>query len=310
MKIFRTIMGTVCCLLALASCDTRDELYTEDIRNGQCIIEINGHRDTVPGYYSKGKDGVVYDLYPRTLSAFMGYCEYDTVDVKLYALVLGKEYRLDFYSPFYNPDDVTGNIDLKRGYDIVEYTDTPRGYQFHTFRLYTKIKISEQVSVFQSDTSSVLLGGYLEGLYHYGLNRDMDPEGQNDDEYFRAYINFRLWGPCPPTSVLDVVDVEGNPYEKRISMSRSHDKDGKVVKYEYCIDGNVRTYGPRDNRFDFFDGPWQAGQSAYGGDYITATEISEINYEFQTKGAHKIYYRCMDDMFIWSTWKCETIIIQ
>lgn len=307
MKIFRTIMGTVCCLLALASCDTRDELYTEDIRNGQCIIEINGHRDTVPGYYSKAKDGVVYDLYPRTLYARSGDFVYDTVHVKLYALIRGKEYPLEFSGPNFNPSDVTGNINLKRGYTITDAVSGLVGIgNFRNMVLYTQIKMSDQVSVFHSDTSSALLGGYLQEFRHYGLSGERTLE----DEEFMVYLNFRLWGPCPPTSVLDVVDVEGNPYEKRISMSRSHDKDGKVVKYEYCIDGNVRTYGPRDNRFDFFEGPWQSGQSAYGGDYITATEISEINYEFQTKGAHKIYYRCMDDMFIWSTWKCETIIIQ
>ena len=63
-------------------------------------------------------------------------------------------------------------------------------------------------------------------------------------------------------------------------------------------------------RFDLEEGPWQSGKAAYGGTYITATSLSSVNHSFQTTGEHTVYYRCMDDMGIWSMWYSKKINVE
>lgn len=119
------------------------------------------------------------------------------------------------------------------------------------------------------------------------------------------HVKLHFWGDVPPIPVLDVENVDGNPMEKTLSMKGSYDKDGSIVKYEYCIDGNVITsYGNGTYDADTYA---RSGEGAYGGTYITATSLDEVKHAFQTAGEHTIYYRCMDNVGVWSAWKKKTI---
>lgn len=130
-----------------------------------------------------------------------------------------------------------------------------------------------------------------------------------ENEY-TGHIRIMYSSDCPPTPVLKIKDVSGKPMEKTLDLSDSYDEDGSVVKYEYCIDGNIAKYTGTANRFEKIEGVWQGGKAAYGGTYITATAISEINHAFQEAGEHTIYYRCMDNLGAWSLWNKKTITIK
>ena len=115
-------------------------------------------------------------------------------------------------------------------------------------------------------------------------------------------------GNITPIPVLEIKNVEGNTMEKTISLSKSYDKDGSVEKYEYCIDGEIRDYD-----FPIYDcDPTgvPAGKGAYGGTYITSTEQSEIKHAFQKEGSHVVYYRCMDNLGLWSLWYNALITVK
>lgn len=126
---------------------------------------------------------------------------------------------------------------------------------------------------------------------------------------YHITVYLRIQGDCPPVPKLEVKDVDGYPLEKTLSMKGSYDPDGNVAKYEYCIDGNIATYKERSTRYECIDGMWQAGKAAYGGTYITATAIDEVSHAFQEAGEHTIYYRCMDNLGVWSMWYKEVIAI-
>jgi len=130
-----------------------------------------------------------------------------------------------------------------------------------------------------------------------------------ENEY-TGHIRIMYSSDCPPNPVLKIKDVPGSSMEKTLDLSDSYDEDGSVVKYEYCIDGNIAKYTGTANRFEKIEGVWQGGKAAYGGTYITATAISEINHAFQEAGEHVVYYRCMDNMGAWSLWNKKTITIK
>ncbi|MBR5208672.1 MAG: hypothetical protein IKV67_02345 [Paludibacteraceae bacterium] len=115
-----------------------------------------------------------------------------------------------------------------------------------------------------------------------------------------CYLKINCLGDIPPIPVIEVKDIDGYPMEKVLSLGKSYDKDGSVTKYEYCIDGNIRSYNLPVYDCDPEGSP--AGKGAYGGTYITSTEFSEIRHSFQTEGEHIVYYRCMDNLGLWSLW--------
>lgn len=312
MKLFKLMVVALWAAVMFVSCDTRDDLYYDDVRRGQYIIEVNGVRDTVIGYYNNSKGSVTCKLHPKSLGPKYYSLILDTLYIKASILVRGVEYPLRFTNQlFRDPDDLSGLLRIAKNHVVVWETLSDE----YTMRISTKLMLEEDILFFWEDTVGHYFGHDVIGLGHEAFYGEHFPdqltgEYEDDHQVFMVNILLDFFGPCPPTPKLDVIDVEGNPFEKILSMANSFDKDGEVMKYEFCIDGNVLPYKYSVNRFDFFEGMWQAGKSAYGGDYITATERSEIKYEFQTKGEHKVYYRCMDNLYVWSTWKCETVRIE
>ena len=122
-----------------------------------------------------------------------------------------------------------------------------------------------------------------------------------------CHVKVNLWSDIPPIPVMEVSDVIGYPMEKVLSLSKSYDKDGSVIKYEYCIDGNVRDYNYP--KFEI-ENDYSGGKGAYGGTYITSTDLNEIKHAFQTEGEHIVYYRCMDNLGLWSVWNKVTVTIK
>lgn len=134
----------------------------------------------------------------------------------------------------------------------------------------------------------------------------MEVEDVFRNKYY-CHIKINCLGDIAPMPVLEIKDIDGNPMEKVLSLSKSHDKDGKVVKYEYCIDSEVRMYELPTYDCDPKGVP--AGKGAYGGTYITSTELSEVKHAFQKKGEHIVYYRCMDNLGLWSLWGYKIVTI-
>lgn len=126
------------------------------------------------------------------------------------------------------------------------------------------------------------------------------------NEYY-CHVKINCLGDMAPISVMEVKDVDGKPMEKVFDLSKSHDKDGSVVKYEYCIDGEIREYDLPT--FDCNPAGVPAGKGAYGGTYITSTEQSEIKHAFQKEGEHIVFYRCMDNLGLWSLWAYKIVTI-
>lgn len=123
-------------------------------------------------------------------------------------------------------------------------------------------------------------------------------------------VEVNVMGDIPPTPKLEIGKVRNvDGYEYELSMEKSFDNDGKVLKYEWCIDGNIVPYEVSDPRFESNDGPWQAGKAAYGGTYIKSTSVPSVNHTFQNDGVHVVYYRCMDDFGAWSMWYKEVVVI-
>ena len=127
------------------------------------------------------------------------------------------------------------------------------------------------------------------------------------NEYY-CHVKINCLGDMAPIPVMEMKDVDGKPMEKVFNLGKSHDKDGSVVKYEYCIDGEIREYDLPT--FDCDPAGVPAGKGAYGGTYITSTEQSEIKHAFQTKGEHIVFYRCMDNLGLWSLWGYKIVTIK
>ena len=115
-----------------------------------------------------------------------------------------------------------------------------------------------------------------------------------------CHVKINCLGDIAPVPLLEIKDVDGNPMEKVFDLSKSHDKDGSVEKYEFCIDGEIVDYN--SPVFDCRQNVAPAGKGAYGGTYITSTSLSEVKHAFQKEGTHVVYYRCMDNLGLWSLW--------
>ncbi|HOU69093.1 MAG TPA: hypothetical protein PKW49_11060, partial [Paludibacteraceae bacterium] len=116
---------------------------------------------------------------------------------------------------------------------------------------------------------------------------------------------------CPKPKI-GIKDTENN-MEKFIYIDPQCDPDGdEVVKYEYCIDGNVKFIydeGGYEIQGFYSEPEIQSGESAWNGTYITATSLNEIRHAFQQKGNHNIYVRCQDKWGKWSGWINQKINI-
>ena len=115
-----------------------------------------------------------------------------------------------------------------------------------------------------------------------------------------CHVKINCLGDIAPVPLLEIKDVDGNPMEKAFDLSKSYDKDGSVEKFEFCIDGEIVDYN--SPAFDCRQDLAPAGKGAYGGTYITSTSISEVKHAFQKEGEHVVYYRCMDNLGLWSLW--------
>lgn len=133
------------------------------------------------------------------------------------------------------------------------------------------------------------------------------------DDVFRnkkyCHIRINCLGNLAPEPYIEIKDVEGKSMEKVLNLGNlSFDEDGSISMYEYCIDGEIRHYNLPV--YDCDPNGVSAGKGAYGGTYITSTDNSEIKHAFQTKGEHIVYFRCMDNLGLWSLWRNVTVTIE
>lgn len=317
MKLIKALVAALCGVVALGSCDNRDDLYLEQVQASQIVVEVNGKKDTTFAYYKNYHVKLGYDFHVTNERIFDSYKDgwlyFDTLNVKLSTIVEGKEYPLKITVPHLEREYealLYKLTEVEKSQTIVRTVNSSDDY-YEDNRSVSCSLLSSDLSFFDNDTSYTRLGSMVCSFTYQQLYGEQYPgefEGKEDTgEEFEVWVYFTLWGPCPPTPILEVIDIEGNPMEKRFSLAKSKDQDGEVLKYEYCIDGNIVNYKAKENRFDFIEGPWQSGKAAYGGTYITATEKSDLNFEFQKEGEHIVYYRCMDNFRVWSTWKRATI---
>ena len=124
---------------------------------------------------------------------------------------------------------------------------------------------------------------------------------------FYCHVKINFLGDIAPVPMLEIKDVDGNSMEKVFDLSKSYDKDGSVEKYEFCIDGEIVDYN--SPTFDCRQDVAPAGKGAYGGTYITSTSLSEVKHAFQKEGEHVVYYRCMDNLGLWSLWYNKLITV-
>lgn len=276
----KKLMNLFFLLLGMVSCDTREDWFEKNSDGPDLIVDINGKIDTI----SQGELKKIF-VNLKTVRNKKSLLYTDTVIVA----IKGNSNYGQIPIPGANLYGVkiTGGRTYYEGDDNDVY-----------FKLYHVYDASEYI-LFQNDTTSFLLEDNLCEIQVY------DQFG--NEQYYTLEID--VHGPIPPTPVLEVKRLPYN-MEYTLSQEKSFDRDGNVMKYEWCVDGNVVSYRVSDNRLENVKGVWQSGKAAYGGTYITATTLSSINHSFQTTGEHTVYYRCMDDMGVWSMWYSEKINVE
>ena len=278
-KLGLTSLLVTAALYCTTSCDTREDWFKEEGEGATFVFQTGSRSDTLD------LSGVRHIDYDLRLVRFEGSWAYsDTIDLN----VIGYTNRVNL------PSRVGNFTSVNSEGVMVKCHQNPDG-DLNLY--YAQGYINTYF--FDSDTSAAVLGNTRLRV----VLKDVF-----DNEY-NCYVQVRVLGDCPPVPVLEVKAVDGKPMERTFSMKGSYDKDGSVVKYEYCFDGNTVNYRAGDNRFDFIEGKWQSGKAAYGGTYITATAIDEVNHAFQETGEHTVCYRCMDNLGAWSTWKKQSITI-
>lgn len=319
----RTIINMMMVLgsaIAMVSCDTRENVF-EDVEKRMIIIgeREDGRIDTLSASPDNVKVNI--DLHIKERVETIGHSflvEFEMIEYKLYAVLDGQKKSIDLervydnlkqsYFITYDPEfsaGVEGNTPAKLWLGD-EYDDFKIGFSDLSWRVNSNNFEENCVSSnwFNNDGSArelykttIAIAYRMDGESHY-------------DPIRKVYVNLTVWSDNSPVPVLEVKPISGQPMARTLSMKESYDIDGEVQKYEYCIDGNVMQYTHNDLHFDLVTGVWQSGKAAYGGTYITATELSEVNHVFQSKGTHNIYYRCMDDLGAWSKWELSTIEIE
>lgn len=269
-------------LAALTSCDSREDWFEKNDVGPDIEFTLNGVTDTI----SKGDKRVIeINLYPTVLKDH--WISSDTFH--LIVKGISDDYQLPLQEILIE--------NMKMGINTNCFESNENGMV--DVILFQRYYSGDYDSFFDNDTTAKLLDTYMETM------RVID--GFDKSQYYTLKVN--IWGPVPPTPVLTVCKLTGEG-EYNFSLEKSYDRDGNVTKYEWCIDGNVAPYTIMDKRFDWRNGVWQSGQAAYGGKYVKATTISSVNHAFQTSGEHVVYYRCMDDMGVWSMWYNEKINVE
>lgn len=290
-------------LVGLSSCDSREDWFAHNSEGPGIVVTMNGVSDTL------------YEGDPKliTINLHIDSCDEegwrffsDTVNFKLEGLNDEKKWPI---RSIYSEESFSAKVFRVAYYDK-DY-DGGRGAYLHLnyfegnenniiegliFESYSR---NDYVSFLESDTSSKVLNMPNSVI--------IVEDGFGNREYYN--VKYCIYGPIPPTPVLKTEKLAGE-YEYSLSLEDSYDKDGQVTKYEWCIDGNIAPYSVTDNRFECIEGNWQSGKAAYGGTYITATALSSVNHSFQTAGEHTVYYRCMDNMGIWSMWYSKKINVE
>ncbi|MCQ2190966.1 MAG: hypothetical protein MJY63_04965 [Paludibacteraceae bacterium] len=276
----KKLMNLFFLLLGMVSCDTREDWFEKNSEFPDIEIGINGKLDTIrQGDLRK----IVVNL--NTVRNDRGVLFTDT----LYVRIRGIDNKGSYPMKAVNLEGLT--IKGGRKFEIGE----DNALCLKLFDIY----ICDEFVLFNSDSLAFLLATYS------GHAKTFDIFG-NDQSYT---VEVNVYGPVPVTPIIKVEKLIDN-YEYKLSMSKRSELGGKIAKYEWCIDGNIVPYKIADNRLEGEKGNWQSGKAAYGGTYITATTLSSVNHSFQTTGEHTVYYRCMDDMGIWSMWYSEKINVE
>lgn len=269
-------------LVALTSCDSREDWFDRNDMGPDIEFTLNGVTDTI----SKGDKRVIeINLYPTIMKDH--WISSDTVH--LIVKGISDEYQLPLQEIIIDDMKMSMNTNFFESNEKNEVDVT----------LYHRYYLSDYDTFFDNDTTVKLLETFNQSLVVI----------DGFDKQTNYTIKVNIWSLVPPTPVLTVSKLSDEG-EYNFSLEKSYDRDGKVEKYEWCIDGNVVPYTFKDKRFDWNKGVWQSGNAAYGGKYVKATTISSVNHAFQESGEHIIYYRCMDDMGVWSMWYSEKINVE
>lgn len=282
-------------LLGLAACDSREDWFDKNAPRPDLVVTIG---DSV--YTLTGSDSRVIEVDLHMIEYSRGWGWTDTVSFKVKGYSDGKGFPISYISPFYEKWGGSGNyrsegdgyrFDCIMKYPLTSFYEAQKELDCSILAWISKFDfVSDTSARVESITSTFAVGDVFEGEYYYTLK-----------------IN--IIGDIPPTPVLKVHRLDYN-YEYNLSLEDSYDRDGKVTKYEWCIDGNIVPYDVKDFRYESKDGVWQSGQAAYGGKYVKATTINNINHNFQSPGEHTVYYRCMDNVGAWSMWYSQTINVE
>ena len=281
--------------MMFVSCDTRENIFEEIEKNGVVVVKsADGRTDTLS--FSQNNAKTNYDFHVERVDHGTMYFDTLWLDYFFVREKVGEKSFENIYPP--RLLGTTDQLDLPISYPLEQGSNKWEGCnKWADYDLW--ITTNERHGCFDSDTAAKKVSTIR-------LEQDLWVRWGHE---VRVYFTVTLWGDCPPMPVLEVSDVEGHPMERVLSLKKSYDKDGEVKKYEYCIDGNVVEYQKTDDRFESKEGIWQGGKAAYGGTYIIATDKDEVKHAFQTEGRHMIYYRCMDNLGAWSTWRSEEISV-
>lgn len=293
-------------LVALSSCDSREDWFAHNSEGPGIVVTKNGVSDTL---YKGDPKLITIDLHVVSCDERGWQFFSDTINFKLEGLNDGKGWPLQsFYSEeSFSPEKLFRVARFNEDYCVNgecgaylawNSLDSDENHVIEGL-IYESYGRKDYDSFFESDTTAKILD--------ISKSVVLVTDGFGNREYYN--VMYYIFGPIPPNPVLKTEKLSSD-YEYSLSLEGSYDRDGKVAKYEWCIDGNIVPYSDKDNRFDVIEGNWKSGKAAYGGTYITATSLSRINHSFQTSGEHTVYYRCMDDMGIWSMWYSKKINVE
>lgn len=270
-------------LLGMVSCDTREDWFEHNSEGPNLIVTMNGVTDTI--FMSESRS-IVIDLHSKWLDSYK-YVNTDTVTLVIKGFSGNSEIPM-------RTVNIEGVLYHKGNKELIIDNNVVKANLSYYYL------VSSDIAYYENDTTPKVIETRTGELWAYDVF--------NNTVIYNVILN--IYGPIPPTPILDVKKLP-NDMEYTLSLEKSFDRDGRVMKYEWCIDGNIVPYSVTDCRFDHTKkGSWKSGQAAYGGTYITATTLSSVNHSFQTTGEHTVYYRCMDNMGVWSMWYSEKINVE
>lgn len=278
-------------LLGLSACDSREDWFDKNAPRPDLVVTIGDKVDTLTNSDSRI---IEVDLHMIASNDWTLYT--DTINFHVNGLSDGR--GVPITNLFKINVEGESNIIEGDGYEYECIIQDANAFLVNSNTIEGRIYARAYLYTFDSDTSARVIT-YTSGI----ILRDIF-EGEH---YYTMKVN--IIGNIPPKPVLKVNRLDYN-YEYNLSLEDSYDRDGKVSKYEWCIDGNIVPYNVTDFRYDFKKGAWQSGQAAYGGKYVKATTINKISHNFQSPGEHTVYYRCMDNLGAWSMWNSQTINVE